>query len=180
MLKLGLMALSIAIVVALACSAPVPAPAPTSTPVPAPTPKPTHTATPEPVAVCVPEVVDYVTDMTEEVETAIDAGKELDALLEDPSDDLVWRAKVAKALLDMGGAVTAIATTAPPEPFPTVYEEIKNVAADFERVLESADAASGDAADIGPEKIAEPLREAISDAIRSHDLIVEWQGGCDN
>ncbi len=176
MSKLGLMVVSIAIVVLLACSAPEPTP--TSTPVPTPTPRPTPT--PEPVVLCVPEVVDYVTEMAEEVETVIEAGKELDALLEDPTDDLVWRAKVAKELLNMGGAVATIASTAPPEPLPTVYEEINNVATGFERVLESADAASGEAADITLEEAIETLRQAISDAVKSHDLIVEWLGDCNN
>ncbi len=137
-------------------------------------------AHPEPVVVCVPEVVDYVTDMAEEVETVIEAGEELDALLEDPSDDLVWRARVAKELLDMGGAVNTIASTVPPEPFPTVYEAIKNIATDFERIIESADAASGEAADIALEEAIETLRRAVSDAVQSHDLIVEWLGGCNN
>ena len=165
-------------VVLLACSAPEPTP--TSTPVPTPTPRPTPTATPEPVVVCVPEVVNYVTDMAEEVETVIEAGKELDALLEDASDDLVWRAKVAKELLNMGGAVNTIASTAPPEPFPTVYEEIKNIANDFERVLESADVSSGEAADIALEEAIEVLRQVIGNAVNRHDLIVEWLGGCSN
>lgn len=174
MSKFSLVVLSIVMVVLLACSAPEPTP--TSTPVPTPTPRPTPT--PEPVVVCVPEVVDYVTDMAEEVETVIEAGKELDVLLEDPSDDLIWRAKVAKELLDLGGAVTAIATTAPPEPLPTVYEEIKNVASDFERVLEAADLSSGEVADIRLEEAVEALRQAVGDAVESHDLIVEWLGGC--
>ncbi len=178
MSKLSPVVVSIVMVALLACSAQEPTP--TSTPVPTPTPRPTPTATPEPVVVCVPEVVDYVTDMAEEVETVIEAGKELDALLEDPSDDLVWRAKVAKELLDMGGAVTAIATTSPPEPIPTVYEEINSVATDFEHVLESAEAASGDAVDIGLEEAIKTLRQAVSDAVKSHDLIVEWLDGCNN
>ena len=174
MSKFSLVVVSIVMVVLLACSAPEPTP--TSTPVPTPTPSPT----PEPVVVCVPEVVDYVTDMAEEVETVIEAGEELDALLEDASDDLVWRAKVAKELLDMGGAVTTIATTNPPEPLPTVYEEINSVATDLERVLESADLSSGEAADIRLEEAVEMLRQAVGDAVESHDLIVEWLGGCNN
>ena len=112
--------------------------------------------------------------------TVIEAGKGLDELLEDPSDDLVWRAKVAKELLDMGGAVTTIASTAPPEPLPTVYEEIKNVATEFERVVESADASSGEAADIRLEEAVDMLRQAGNDAVRGHDLIVEWLSGCSN
>ncbi len=176
MSKLSLVVLSIVMVVLLACSAPEPTP--TSTPVPTPTPRPTPTPTPEPVVVCVPEVVDYVTAMAEEVETAIEAGKEIDVLLEDPSDDLIWRAKVAKELLDLGGAVTAIATTAPPEPLPTVYEEIDNVASDFERVLEAAEASSGGAEDIALDEAIEVLGQAVGDAVASHDLIVEWLGGC--
>lgn len=178
MSKLSLVVVSIVMVVLLACSAPEPTPMPT--PVPTPTPRPTPTATPEPVVVCVLEVVDYVTDMAEEVETVIEAGEELDALLEDASDDLVWRAKVAKELLDMGGAVTTIATTTPPEPLPTVYEEINNVVTNFERVLESAESASGEAADIRLEEAIEMLRQAVGDAVKSHDLIVEWLGGCNN
>ena len=174
MSKFSLVVLSVVMVGLLACSAPEPTP--TSTPVPTPTPRPTPT--PEPVVVCVPEVVDYVTAMAEEVETVIEAGEELDVLLEDPSDDLIWRAKVAKELLDMGGAVTAIVTTAPPEPLPTVYEEINNVASDFERVLEAAEASSGEAADIALEEAIEVLGQAVGDAVKSHDLIVEWLGGC--
>ena len=176
MSKLSLVVVSIALVVLLACSAPEPTP--TSTPVPTPTPRPAPT--PEPVVVCVAEVVDYVTDMAEEVETVIEAGTELDEFLEDPSDDLVWRAKVAKELLDMGGAVTTIATTAQPEPFPTVYEEINNVATEFQRVLESADLSSGEVADIALEEAIETLRQAVNDAVKSHDLIVEWLSGCSN
>ena len=173
--KFSLVVVSIVMVVLLACSAPEPTPTPTA--VPTPTPTPTPSPTPEPVEVCVPEVVDYVTDMAEEVETVIEAGKGLDELLEDPSDDLVWRAKVAKELLDMGGAVTTIASTAPPEPLPTVYEAIKNVANDFELVVESADLSSGEVADSMEEAI-EGLRQAVGDAVRGHDLIVEWLGGC--
>ncbi|MCY4475191.1 MAG: hypothetical protein OXC83_07120 [Chloroflexi bacterium] len=176
MSKLGLIVVSVVMVVLLACSAPEPTP--TSTPVPTPTPRPTPT--PEPVVVCVPEVVDYVTEMADEVETVIEAGKELDALLEDRSDDLVWRARVAKELLDMGGAVNTIASTAPPEPFPTVYEAIKIIATDFERIIESADAASGEAADIALQEAIKMLMQAISDAVKSQDLIVEWLGGCNN
>lgn len=167
------MVVSVVMFVLLSCSAPEP----TSTPVPTPTPRPTPT--PEPVVVCVPEVVDYVTTMAEEVETVIESGEELDALLEDPSDDLVWRAKVAKEVLDMGGAVNTIATTAPPEPLPTVYEEIKNVAADFERIIESAELAS-DNVDIALEEGIEMLGQAIENAVKSHDLIVDWLGGCSN
>ena len=178
MSKFSLVIVSIVMVVLLACSAPEPTPTPT--PVPTPTPRPTPTSTPEPVVVCIPEIVDYVTDMTDEVETVIEAGEELDALLEDRSDDLVWRAKVAKELLDMGSAVTTIATTVPPEPIPTVYEEIKGVAADFERVLESAEAASGGAAEIAVDEAFGMLRQAVRDAAARYDLIVEWLGGCDN
>ena len=174
--KFSLVGVSIVMAVLLACSAAEPTP--TSTPVPTPTPRPTPTPTPEPVVVCVPEVVDYVTDMAEEVETVIEAGEELDELLEDPSDSLVWRGKVAKELFDMGGAVTAIATTEPPEPLPTVYEEIKNVASDFERVLEAAGLSSGEVADIRLEEAVEALRQAVGDAVESQDLIVEWLGGC--
>ena len=170
--KFSLVVLSIVMVVLLSCS--TPEPIPTSTPTPRPSP------TPEPVVVCVAEVVDYVTDMAEEVETVIEAGTELDEFLEDPSDDLVWRAKVAKELLDMGGAVTTIATTAQPEPFPTVYEEINNVATEFQRVLESADLSSGEVADIALEEAIETLRQAVNDAVKSHDLIVEWLSGCSN
>lgn len=169
-------------VVLMACSAPdpTPAPAPTAapTPVPTPTPTPMSTPTPEPVVVCVPEVVDYVTDMADEVEAVIEAGNELDELFDDPSDSLVWRAKVAKELLDMGVAVNTIASTAPPEPLPTVYEEIKNVVADFERVIESAEASSNEDADINLEDAIEVLRLAVGDAGSRHDLIVNWLGGC--
>lgn len=175
MSKLGLTVVSVVMVVLLACSAPEPTP--TSTPVPTPTPIPSPT--PKPVVVCVPEVVDYVTAMAEEVETVIESGEELDTLLENPSDDLVWRAKVAKEVLDMSGAVTTIATTTPPEPFPTVYEEINNVATDFERILESAELVT-DTTDIKLEEAIEMLGQAIENAIKSHDLIVEWLSGCRN
>ena len=74
-------------------------------------------------------------------------------MLEDRSDSLVWRAKVAKVLLDMGGAVTTIATTTPPEPVPTVYEEIKDVAADFKRILESEDVLSGESVDTALDEV---------------------------
>ena len=176
MSKISLVVVSVAMVVLLACSAPEPTPTPT--PVPTPTPRPAPTATPEPVVVCVPEVVNYVSDMADEVETVIESGEELDALLEDASDDLVWRAKVAKELLDMGGAVATIATTSPPEPIPTVYEEIKGVAADFERVLKSAEEASGGAAEIALDEAIRMLRQAVSDAGERHDLILEWLGDC--
>lgn len=127
---------------------------------------------------CVPEVVDYVMDMADEVEAVIEAGNELDELFDDPSDSLVWRAKVAKELLDMGSAVNTIASTAPPEPLPTVYEEIKNIVADFERVIETAEASSSEDADINLEDAIEVLRLAVGDAGGRHDLIVEWLGGC--
>ena len=170
----------------LACSAPEPTPAPTAAPTPVPTavPKPTPTRaplptpTPEPVVVCVPEVVDYVMDMADEVEAVIEAGNELDELFDDPSDSLVWRAKVAKELLDMGSAVNTIASTAPPEPLPTVYEEIKNVASDFEGVIESADPLSDESADTALDEAIQVLRLAIGDAANRHDLIVNWLGGC--
>ena len=168
MSKLSLVAVSIVILVLMACSAPepTPAPAPTARPAPtsapAPTPTPRPAPTPEPVVVCVPEVVDYVTDMADEVEAVIEAGEDLDELLEDRSDSLVWRAKVAKVLLDMGGAVTTIATTTPPEPLPAVYEEIKDVAADFKRILESEDVLSGESVDTALEEAAETLKQAIS------------------
>ena len=180
MSKFSLVVVSIVMVVLLACSAPEPTPSPTPVPTPIPTPTPLPTATPEPVVVCVPEVANYVTDMAEEVETVIEAGNELDALLEDPSDDFVWQAKVAKELLNLGGAVTTIATTAPPEPFPTVYEEINNVATDFGHVLESVDVSSGEAGDITLEEAIEMLGQAADDAVKSHNLIVEWLGGCNN
>ena len=186
MSKLSLVMVSIVMVVLLACSAPEPTPVPTPTPRPAPTsapvptPTPRPAPTPEPVVVCVPDVVDYVTDMADEVEIVIEASEELDALLEDRSDSLVWRAKVAKEVLDIGGAVTTIATTTPPEPLPTVYEEINNVADDFKRVLESEDVLSGDSADTALEEAIETLRQATSDAVKSHDLIVEWLDGCKN
>lgn len=182
MSKFSLIVVSIVMVVMLACSAPEPTPAPTAVPksTPVPTSTPAPTATPEPIVVCVPEVVDYVTDMAEEVEAVIEAGKELDALFEESSDGLVWKAKVAKEVLDIGVAVNTIASTAPPEPFPTVYEEIKNVATDFEGVLESAEASSGEDAGITMEEAAEVLSQAIGDAVKRHDLIVEWLGGCSN
>lgn len=176
--KFSLVVVSILTVALLACSAPEPTP--TSTPVPTRTPSPTPTVTPQPVVVCVPEVVDYVTAMAEEVETVIGAGEELDALIEEPSDDLVWRAKVAKELLDLGGAVTTIATTAPPEPLPTIYEEINDVSTDFERVLESVDPVSGEAADIALEAASDMLRQALSNTAKNHDLIVGWLDGCSN
>lgn len=88
---------------------------------------------------CVPEVVDYVTDMADEVEAVIEAGRNLDALFEDRSDSLVWNARVSKQVLDISVSVNTIVSTDPPEPFPTVYEAIREVAADFERVAESAE-----------------------------------------
>ncbi len=184
MSKLSLVVVSIVMMVLLACSAaeptaapmPTPRPAPTSAPVPTPTPRPA--LAPEPVVICVPEVVDYVTAMSDEVEKVIEAGEELDALLEDRSDSLVWRAKVAKELLDMGGAVATIATTTPPEPLPTVYEEIKNVASDFQRVLESEDVLSGEATDTAVAEVVETLKQSISDAVKRHGLILEWMDGC--
>ena len=63
--KFSLVVVSIVMVVLLACSAPEPTPTPTPVPTPTPTPSP---PTPEPVVVCVPEVVDYVTDMAEEMD----------------------------------------------------------------------------------------------------------------
>ena len=119
-----------------------------------------------------------MTAMSDEVEKVIEAGEELDALLEDRSDSLVWRAKVAKELLDMGGAVATIATTTPPEPLPTVYEEIKNVASDFQRVLESEDVLSGEATDTAVAEVVETLKQSISDAVKRHGLILEWMDGC--
>ena len=178
MSKISLIIVSIAMVGLLGCSAPDPAPAPTAVPTPVPMPTPKPTATPEPVVVCVPEVVDYVTEMVEEVESVIEAGEELDVLLDDPSDDILWKAKVAKELLNIGGAVNTIASTTPPEPIPTVYEEIKNLTPYFERVLESIDASSVDAADKEVKEALVLLRQAIGEAVKSQDFIIEWLGNC--